>query len=81
MYRSFISGPVPCGPNESVLWHINIGKGRRQDQGRSFKPLSARAVPKWAEQAPPIVEKKQAGFEIVGLSCQCSVLVRSGLDS
>jgi hypothetical protein len=26
----------------------------------------------------PLPDKKQAGFEIVGRSCQCSVLVRSG---
>jgi len=29
----------------------------------------------------PLSKKKQVGVEMVGFSCQCSVLVRSGLDS
>src|SRR5262245_1669892 len=29
----------------------------------------------------PLPNKKQASLEMVGFSCQCSVLVRSGLDS
>ena len=29
----------------------------------------------------PLSDKKQAGLEIVGLSCQCSVLVRSGWNN
>jgi hypothetical protein len=29
----------------------------------------------------PLSDKKQAGFKMVGLSCQCLVLVRFGLDS
>jgi hypothetical protein len=29
----------------------------------------------------PLPKKKQAGFEMVGLSCQCSVLLHSDFDS
>jgi hypothetical protein len=33
----------------------------------------------WQSFLKATPKKKQAGFEIVGFSCQCSVLVRSGI--
>jgi hypothetical protein len=62
---------------------INIGKGRLQGEGRSrleFSPVLVLCL-NLAEYTPSISEKKQASLETVGLSRQCSVLLRSGLDS
>ena len=65
---------------------INIGKGRLQGEGRSRLESCglgcACFVPEPGQNiVPSIVEEKQVGFEIVGLSCNVPFWSALGLDS
>src|SRR5262249_58973421 len=64
---------------------INIGKGCRQIEGRSFSSFVLGCACLCLNLSRTYTfhcrRKRQAVFEMVGLSCQCSVLVGSEFDS
>jgi hypothetical protein len=79
------SGLVQLQIYGTAFRDINIRKGRLQDEDRSFKTLVLGCdcfVPEPGQNIHrPLSKKKQAGFEMAGLSCQCLVLVHSDFDS